>query len=160
MDFKFKNYSVQGRLSPDDLVFFYYDVAKYSELGELFVFSNEELMNIAVESGLDLKPLKQRSFTGEKYYPNKNELYFTYLKEKNVGRKKLIVEMPYQIALFAHLRNSFSHYRISYERDSFLLEDGFSNKYTMRGCVEIKKIRQMIFKIIEFSDNKLMQVNI
>ena len=160
MDFKFKKDSVRGRLFPDDLVFFYYDVAKNSELGGLIELSNEELMNIGVESGLKLKPLKQLSFTGKKHFPDKNELYFTYLTEKRSGKKRVIVEWSYQTALFAHLRNSFSHYRISYERDSFIMEDGFSNKYTMSGCVEISKLRQMIFKILELGNKKLMQVNV
>ena len=159
MDFKLKKDSVRGRLSPDDLFFFYYDVAINSELGGLCVLSNGDLMNTARECGLNLKPIKQLSFTGKKYSPNDNELYFAYLKGQNRDGKKVKVELSYQTALFAHLRNSFSHYRISYERDSFLIEDGFSSKYTMKGCVEISKLRQMIFKIIELSDNKLTQVN-
>lgn len=158
MDFNFHFSSAHGRLNPDDLTFFYYDVAKNSELEELYILSNEELTNIAIESGLVLKPLKQLSFAKGKHSPNKNELYFTYQKKRIKEKKK--VELSYQTALFAHLRNSFSHFRISYEAELLVMEDGFGNKRTMKGRVEINKLKQMIYNIIELSNNKLAQANI
>ena len=160
MDYKFKKSSVRGRLSPDDLFFFYYEIAKNSELGGLYELSNEELIVTAKESGLELKPIKQLSFTDKTHSPKNNELYFTYLKNNRRNGNNIKEELSYQTALFTHLRNSFSHYRISYEGNLLLLEDGFNNKYTMKSCVEMNKLKQMIFKIIEYSDNKLAQVNI
>ena len=151
MDFTNSTLSNIGRLHPNDLKFFYYDVARFSELEQFVAYTDDDIIKIARDFGISLKPLEQKSFSSKKYEPIENEIYFVSIKNKE---KK----DSYQVALLKHLRNSFSHYRITYAKgDSFLLmEDKLDKRrYTMRGLVEIEKLRKLIFRLKEYSDNEL-----
>ena len=151
MDFKIADNPVRGNLSPEDLNFFYYDVAKLSELGLLIECYDEEFLELANGVGIELKPLEQQTFSINKYELVENKFIFTILKNK--GKTNL----SYQTALFNNLRNSFSHYRFSYKIGDkfFLIEDCLSNGYTMRGFVEIGKLKKLIFKLREYSDKQI-----
>lgn len=151
MDFTNSTLSNIGRLHPNDLKFFYYDVARFSELEQFVAYTDDDIIKIARDFGISLKPLEQKSFSSKKYELMENEIYFVNIKNKEN-------KYSYQVALLKHLRNSFSHYRITYaKRDSFLLmEDTLGKrKYTMRGLVEIEKLKKLIFRLKEYSDNEL-----
>lgn len=152
MDFKIADNPVRGNLSPEDLKFFYYDVAKLSELGLLIECSNDKLYEIARDIGIILKPIQQQTFSFNKYIPAENEIIFTFLT--NRGKKELL----FQTALLRHLRNSFSHYRTIYaEGDRFLkIEDSLYGGHTMKGFVDVEKLKDFIFKQIDYSEEQIL----
>ena len=147
MDFKIANFPVLSKLGPDDLMFFYYSVAYYSELGNLPQIADKDLIKVANDVGIKLTPLLQQTFISKKYNPGKNEIIFTYAKKMNSN----IQILKYQDALLKHLRNSFAHYRISYTNghELLIMEDSVSKGYTMRGLVELVKLKDLISQINE-----------
>lgn len=151
MNFKIIDYPVIRHLSPQDLSFFYYDVAKISELEQLVEKSNDELLETAKNAGIILKPIQQQTFSCNKYNPTENEIVFTFLTNK--GKK----ELSHQTALFKHLRNSFAHYRISYTKDNRVvkIEDCLYGGYTMKGIIEIDKLKNLIFNLKEYSEEQI-----
>ena len=70
----------RGELKPEDVSFFYYDVAKFSELETLIELSDKELLKIADKNGIKLSPLAQQTFNKNKYTPAENEIIFTIQK--------------------------------------------------------------------------------
>ena len=154
MDFRFEDLPVFTPLHPEDLRFFYYDVAKYGEKEQLIECSNEELVEFANEFGIILTPIQQQTFSVNKYTPTENEIIFTYLK--NRGK----IEMLYQTALFKHLRNSFAHYRISYKNggDFVSMEDSLYSGHTMKGLVEIEKLKNLVFKLERYNEEQLLNI--
>jgi hypothetical protein len=60
MNFRFEDLPVFIPLPPEDLRFFYYDVAKYGEKEQLLECSNEELVEFANEFGIKLTPIQQQ----------------------------------------------------------------------------------------------------
>ena len=155
MNFRFEDLPVFIPLPPEDLRFFYYDVVKYGEKEQLLECSNEELVEFANEFGIKLTPIQQQTFSVNKYKPAENEIIFTFIKGRN---KK---EMSYQNALFKHLRNSFAHYRISYKNNGekfVLMEDGLCGGYTMKGLVEIEKLKSLVFKLERYNEEQLLNI--
>ena len=150
MNFKI-DYPEIRNLSFEDLSFFYYDIAKTSELEQIVEKSNDDLLETAKKAGIILKPIQQQTFSCNKYKPIENEIVFTFLTNK--GKK----ELSYQTALLKHLRNSFAHYRISYTKGERIvkIEDGLYSGYTMRGIVEIEKLRNLIFNLREYSEEQI-----
>ena len=156
MDFKFSKLPILGELKSDDLKFFYYDVARFSELDSLIQLPNDELLKVTKKLGIKLIPLKQLTFKKNKYTPAKNEIIFTIQKKNKNGK----VDLSCQTALLNHLRNSFSHYRIIYSIDStsFLMEDCTTRGYTMRGLVEKDKLKELIIKLQEYNETETNQL--
>ena len=64
-------------------------------------------------------------------------------------------------SLFKHLRNSFAHYRISYKNNGekfVLMEDGLCGGYTMKGLVEIEKLKSLVFKLERYNEEQLLNI--
>lgn len=154
MDFKFEDIPALVPLSPEHLKFFYYDVARFGEIELLIECSNDELIEFADEFGIKLIPIKQQTFSVNKHTPNENEIIFTVVKNRNK------IEMLYQTALFKHLRNSFAHYRITYKNGEnfFLMEDCRCNGFTMRGLVEIEKLKNLIFRLRDYNEEQISNI--
>ena len=110
MDFQF-DYPKTSKeeLSLEHLRFFYYDVAKWSELSQLVELGNNELLDTASKLDIKLTPIEKIA----QAKPDTNEIIFEVRNSET-----------YQSALLRHLRNSFSHFRITYTHDNsyFLLK--------------------------------------
>ena len=101
----------QGILNSEDIRFFYYEVAQWSELSSLIEYTNTELLNIANVLDIKLTYINLQDFCDTTL--SENEIKFT-LRNKNES---------YQSALLRHFRNSFAHYRITYKGLDFYIED-------------------------------------
>ena len=141
MDFTFKLYesSPIGNLTPSDLNFFYYDVAEWSEINQLIEMGNNELKELALKLNIKLIPITDnREILSIQF----GEIIF-----------KVYSNETYQAALFRHLRNSFSHFRITYrDTNNFYMEDYDGNDYTMLGLVECDNFYSLIFQIRNFHE--------
>ena len=154
MNYKIEDLPAFLPLSPEDLKFFYYDVARHAEKELLIECSNDELIEFANGLGIKLTPIQQQTFSINKFKPEENEIIFTYLK--NRGK----IEMSYQTAIFKHLRNSFAHYRISYKNggDFISMEDSLYSGQTMKGLVEIEKLKNLVFKLERYNEEQLLNI--
>lgn len=139
----------QGILNSEDIRFFYYEVAQWSELSSLIEYTNTELLNIANELDIKLTYINLQDFCDTTI--SENEIKFT-LRNKNES---------YQSALLRHLRNSFAHYRITYKNLDFYIEDKKyikSNRYTCIGLINPNRLRNLICNFHEY-DEKTRQTN-
>ncbi len=145
MDFSFKLYESKpiGYLKPKDLNFFYYDVAEWSEINQLIEMGNDELKELALKLNIKLIPITDNS---EIQSIQLGEIIF-----------KVYSNETYQTALFRHLRNSFSHFRITYrDTNNFYMEDYNGNDYTMLGLVECDNLHNLIFQIRDFHEEHVV----
>ena len=137
-DFTFEMYeSAVGELSPDDLRFFYYDVAEWSEINQLIELSNNELLDLALN--LNIKLIHT---INDIQSINCGEIKF-----------KLYPNETYQTALIRHLRNSFSHFRIIYKDITyFYMEDYNGKECTMLGFVKCDDLHRLIYGIRDYHE--------
>ena len=146
----------RGELGSEDVKFFYYEIAKFNELETLVELSDKELLKVAKDNGITLKPLKQQTFNSLKYAPAENEIIFTTIKIVSKKKKRKRVCATYQTSLLNHLRNSFSHYRILYQGNFFSMEDKKNKAYTMRGLVDKDKFKKFILELQNHSEKQLL----
>ena len=144
MKFKLKQPTL-GILAPNDLSFFYYDVAQWSE-AELYEFENDAFINVAREIGIALIPIETKTFRQCDLCDNK--LHFTF--KRRTGKQDMT--LSYQSAFFRHLRNSFAHYRITNLGDYFIIEDKIGDRYTCKGKILRNKLIKLITKIKQYDE--------
>jgi hypothetical protein len=126
-----------GFLSPDDVRLFYYDICFEKEVGNTFIYEwSEEIQsylsskNIIIDA-IDNNVMPQ-SF-------EKNKIYFT-MRLSDEGNKA--------VAFFRHLRNSFSHYLIGYDGNSFCMKDFVDENMTNQTMIG-KIDRQYFYGLID-----------
>lgn len=148
MDFQF-DYSKTSKeeLSLEHLRFFYYDVAKWSELSQLVELGNNELLDTASKLDIKLTPIEKIA----QAKPDTNEIIFEVRNSET-----------YQSALLRHLRNSFSHFRITYTHDNsyFLLKDKDETAYTMLGHVKYEYLKKLIFELRNYHEESITSDNL
>ena len=126
-----------GLLSPDDVRLFYYDICFENETENSFIYDwNKEIEaylsvnNITIDAVL-INEIPQ-SFEN-------NKVFFTMVSSDKDNKA---------VAFFRHLRNSFSHYSIGYDGNSFCMKD-FQDKnktiQTMIGKID----RQYFYGLID-----------
>lgn len=133
LDFRGLSNYYGGPLGPEDLQLFYYDIGLDNESN----LKNGYQWNGDVENYLKNNNTVIDTASREEIPSDfvDNQILFT-MCDKDEDNKV--------VALFRHLRNAFSHYRIGYSCDCFCMEDYKDNKkshLTMRG-----KIDRKIFK--------------
>jgi hypothetical protein len=145
-----------GLLSPDDVRLFYYDIAFDGEKNNLFPY----VWNAEVQSYVDREEIiveeKEKKDIPQCFAEN------TIFMTVNDNEDKAM-------ALFRHLRNAFSHYRINRNGDWLLAKDhpnGNANELTMIMKIDSKyfyNIISLLFKQkaqAEEEYNKLMNPEI
>lgn len=144
MDFQF-DYPKTSKeeLSLEHLRFFYYDVAKWSEFSQMIEMGNDELLNLASKLSINLTPIDDKNQITK---PNSDEIQF-----------KAIAPETYQSALLRHLRNSFSHFRITYTHNDscFYVEDIDKNIVTLSGNVKCESLQDLIFHLRDYHENSI-----
>jgi len=134
MDFTIPKKYPKGKLNPNDVSFFYYDVG----------FPLEESLSGVVEWTDEIKSwICEHSITvgtmeeiPANYDWEENTLYIEVNKGKNFAQ-----------ALLHHLRNGFAHYRITEYGDSFMLEDKYSEKPSMKGRLKKSDLKELVIKL-------------
>jgi len=147
LDFTIPADSNNGVLSPNDLRFFYYDIGLDNLSGIPVVYEeNEEANNFIISKHLTIDTVEKDLLPAE--YQEGSILFTTGTSDKS--------KMD---ALFRHLRNAFSHYRINRCGDYFLMKDyNQSGTMTMIGkikCDDFFEYCYLLFKQREkFSNNQ------
>ena len=139
MDFNIPDHSSRGYLNYEDLSFFYYDIGLDNLAGLPNVYDWDAVMN-QFAGVIDIDSCAEGQVPNEY---QQNVIRFTLCAGDNGSKSS---------ALFRHLRNAFSHYRINREGDNFTLTDQISGGLTMRGLINAELLKKICFKFFEQRD--------
>ena len=138
-----------GVLAPEDLRFFYYDVAlNHLSGGSAMYERNDKVKSFMNNKDLIIDEKEQAELPNDF---ETNRIYFT-VNEKLDG--------SIDGALFRHMRNAFAHYNIRCQGEFFFMKDfetGKQIKMTMIGKVRCEDLHQFCFLL--FDQRKLFDGN-
>lgn len=156
MKFKFHDLFLfkknRGLLNGEDLEFFYYCVANQSDNALIGCINWDELVLPIVDAlgvriefiSKDNSNAKSMLLCNDDVFCHQNTLFLS-VSDNNE---------PKTVTLFRHLRNAFSHYRITHFGDLYILSDINRNEeLSMKGSIEINKLREIICEIILKTEN-------
>lgn len=103
-----------GILTPDDLRFFYYDIATDNITGLSKIYEWDD----SVISFLETNKLTIEDCDNINDSVDKNTILFTINKDKKDNDKETKPQ-----AFFRHLRNAFAHYNIKRDKELFYIRD-------------------------------------
>ena len=132
----------KGVLSPDDLRFFYYDIATDNIIG----FSKIYEWDDNVISFLETNKLTIEDCDIIEDNVDNNTIIFTIIKDKD--KEGNDIETKPQ-AFFRHLRNAFAHYNIKRDNDFFYIRDINDNKTKMLGVINCDLLKQFCFLFLD-----------
>jgi hypothetical protein len=130
-----------GILAPEDLHFFYYDIALDHLSGRSAMYERTDKVKSFMSSKDLIIDEKEQSELPDDFETNR--IYFT-VNEKNDG--------SIDGALFRHLRNALAHFNVRCQGDFFLMKDfelGKQVKMTMIGKVRCEDLRQFCFLLFD-----------
>lgn len=137
LDYTFNNLPMKGRLTSDEVYFFYYDVMLNTEDSACNVFEwDENIQNFVESKKLTINNVE--SISGENI--NDNCIYFL-IDPKRDGTNKAL-------AFFNHLRNAFAHFQIIHNGEFILLKDCIKSKnkpetITMLGKIKYEDLKKL-----------------
>lgn len=141
MDFTIKTKDSTGRLSPDDVKFFYYDVCFPREDSvSKMVKWDDEIVTFVKEHSITIGSMEELP---SNYDWEEDSLYLDVDKKQDDN---------FAQSLLRHLRNGFSHFRITVSGDVFQLEDKSKDgenktmKTTMKGAIKKELLMALVFK--------------
>lgn len=129
-----------GVLTPDDLRFFYYDIATDSITGLSKIYEWDD----AVISFLEINKLTIDDCDIIEDNVENNIILFIINKDKNGN----YIETKPQ-AFFRHLRNAFAHYNIKRDNDLFYIRDIYDNKTKMLGAINCDLLKQFCYLFLD-----------
>ena len=144
-DFTIPEHYERGILSGDDLVFFYYDIGIDHLSGWPSVYEWSSVVN-KYRNDLDVEACDS-NLIPEKFEDNKIRF--------NVSDSTDSDNNSEAAAFFRHLRNAFSHYRISRDKEWFDILDKSKGKITMRGRVKADLLKSFCFEFFNFRESLL-----
>lgn len=142
MNFSCLNNNPDGKLSPDDVHLFYYDIGIDSETVNVFVYNwNNDVESFIAANSLNINSCEANLMPSA--YSN-NEILFTIGNDDKNNKA---------IALFRHLRNAFAHYHINLSGEYYCMKDSYYvgqkgskvEKVTMMGKIH----RQFFIELME-----------
>ncbi len=131
-----------GYLSPDNVHFFYYTIAKIELEKEACLYEwNDEIINYLNAKGIIIEEKNQGDIPT---YYEKDKILFT------IGKKVDGVKESKSMAFIRHLRNAFAHYHISEFNDYFLIKDCKNDsspdeELTLIGKIKVKDLKEICF---------------
>lgn len=148
INFTFKEYYETGVLNGDDLIFFYHDVGLDNLQGWPEVYDWDAIVK-EFDGILDIGTCSSAQITSEAV---QNKIRFTVSENKDSdnGSKSA--------AFFRHLRNAFSHYRISHVGENYLLTDYGDKNMTMRGLVNAELLKKFCFRFFEMREQNINEI--
>ena len=148
-DFNIPMCPAHAVLHADDLVFFYYDIGQ----DVLSSFPSGYDWNINVQEFND----KVEFFTYKSTYYIDDKFEDNVIRFKIADNKK---EQPCE-AFFRHLRNAFSHYRISRQGEWYFIKDinDKTSNLTMIGKVKAEILKDFCFRFFDQREQFLNQLD-
>jgi hypothetical protein len=146
LDFTFRDDCMDGILDPDQLNFFYYDIARDCRNSIQVVYEwNEDVKSFLEEKGINVEFVK--SVNPERV---KNSIKLT---KSNDSKPE---------AFFRHLRNAFAHFHIvkwgEYVEFRDWCKNGDEKKCTMVGYVKYEDLRELCFIFFRQRDDKVQEI--
>lgn len=139
--FKIPEYT-QGKLLADDIKFFYEDIA-YPLLDRLSntISWNKDTEVWAQNNSVTIDTIDKMP---KNYNWESNTIYIKIDKKDRKDKAQ---------SLMRHLRNSFAHFRVIREQDSYKFKDqslknNNATNLTMIGCIKVSLLRELILKFI------------
>ena len=131
------------KLLPEDLKFFYYDIAYETQLGEPRFYDWKKVLSEF--SGLiEVECCDQSKISNQL---TDNKIQYT-ISNDDSGEAE---------AFFRHLRNSFAHFSIFRDGEFFIIQDSNGKKLTMNGKINAELLVQFCYRLkdlhSEFLDN-------
>lgn len=138
-----------GILSPDDLRFFYYDIAMDSLTGISKIYEWDD----TVKSFLETNKLTIDGSDKIDDSVDFNTILFKVAKGKDGKNKETKAQ-----AFFRHLRNAFAHYNIKRVNDIYYIKD-FDKNTTMLGAIKCELLKQFCFLFLDQKEAMLQSLD-
>jgi lysyl-tRNA synthetase class I len=149
-DFSFKRPEM-GKLDPEQLRFFYYDVVfRGRESLAAFFDWNDEVEDFLKSRGIEVTAEKKKLTDESK------ENVVCFIK----GNKESKPE-----AFFRHMRNAFAHYKIVNDREYIVMKDYFENKknkkksLTMSAMIKYDDLKELCSIFFRQADDTMQAID-
>lgn len=142
MDFKISDHYENGVLNGDDLTFFYYDIGLDNLQGRPLAYDWDILIE-EFKSQIDVASCDMADIPEDLL---DNQIRFTVSAEKNSDNSSKAC------AFFRHLRNAFSHYRVSRQGEWFFLTDYSGNDKSMHGKIKAELLKKFCFRFFDIRE--------
>ena len=127
------------KLMPEDLKFFYYDIAYGTQIGESRFYDWQKVVS-EFNGCIDFECCDEILGSLED-----NKIQFNVCdKDSGVGD-----------AFFRHLRNAFAHFSIFRDEKFFIIQDYNGKKFTMNGKVDAKLLIGFCYRLIQLHNELL-----
>lgn len=144
MDFTIPAHFQNGVLNEEDLKFFYYCIGLENQQGWPVVYEWDDVVK-EFNTKIDIEACENDKIPDN---CNENTIRFS-IGDDDKNSKAM--------SFFRHLRNAFSHYRITREGDDYVFMDKNDNnkKTTMRGKVNAYIFKEFCFRFFDLRDEMI-----
>lgn len=142
MDFKIPNHYENGVLNGDDLIFFYYDIGLDNLQGWPLAYDWDIVIE-EFKGQIDVASCDKADIPDDL---QDNQIRFTVSADKSSDNDSK------SSAFFRHLRNAFSHYKVSRQGDWFYLTDHSGKEKSMHGKINVELLKKFCFRFFDIRE--------